>query len=483
MTVQAFRIQNFMGFEDSGWIELRAVTLLFGRNSSGKSALIRALRLLKQSLYASPSNGPLVFVGEEGLDQGSFLETVHNQRVDEPMVFHFRCQLGKGLDGLIEIVNRYRQQQGEVLLSLKEIEESDWVDFSLGFKWDEKKHQSRLAFVRMDCSQVWGVTEPVFVGEIDVSARFQISNDFLLGPLNGNSMWATASLKSVAGFLPTLTGSQLPDQENWQVLKEFFLVQSWIDDLQESIRHFLESINYLGPIRPEPQRVYTLDVLSRQRLLQRGLSFWLAFLLDQVRSEQLIEIDEWLQRLGLGRKIKRQKEKYSSEAVTISEVMVHEGKANSAINLTDMGYGASQVLPVIALSVLAKEGSLVIIEQPELHLHPSAQAKLADLFIQVAIRKNVRLIIETHSEHLYLRLRRRMAESKVGIISTQADQYLPEGALGVYFVDRQEGISFVEEIEIGPIGEIVSSPKGFKGFFTDDLREVAMLTKAQLDFE
>jgi len=50
-------------------------------------------------------------------------------------------------------------------------------------------------------------------------------------------------------------------------------------------------------------------------------------------------------------------------------------------------------------------------------------------------------------------------------------------------VDREEGVSSVEEIEIGAIGEIVSSPKGFKGFFTDDLREVAMLTKAQRDFE
>ncbi|MGB0384013.1 MAG: hypothetical protein ACPGWR_04235 [Ardenticatenaceae bacterium] len=77
MSVEAFRIQNFMGFEDSGWVELQPIGLLFGRNSSGKSALIRALRLLKLSLYALPSNGPLVFVGEEGLDQGSFRETVH----------------------------------------------------------------------------------------------------------------------------------------------------------------------------------------------------------------------------------------------------------------------------------------------------------------------------------------------------------------------------------------------------------------------
>jgi hypothetical protein len=76
-----------------------------------------------------------------------------------------------------------------------------------------------------------------------------------------------------------------------------------------------------------------------------------------------------------------------------------------------------------------------------------------------------------------------VAESKAGIVSPKDAQYLPEGALGIYFVDREEGVSTVDEIEIGPIGEIVSSPKGFKGFFTDDLREVAMLTKAQLDLQ
>lgn len=103
--------------------------MLFGRNSSGKSALIRALRLLKQSLYGSPTNGPLVFAAEEALDQGSFLETVHNQRVDEPMVFHFRCRLGKSWDNLIQVVNSQDLTTGQ---------QNDWADLSLALTWDEK---------------------------------------------------------------------------------------------------------------------------------------------------------------------------------------------------------------------------------------------------------------------------------------------------------------------------------------------------------
>ena len=69
-------------------------------------------------------------------------------------------------------------------------------------------------------------------------------------------------------------------------------------DLRESVSHFLKSMEYLGPIRPEPQRVYTLEALLRQRLRQRGLSAWLDFLLDQADDEQLKEIDQWLCSVG-----------------------------------------------------------------------------------------------------------------------------------------------------------------------------------------
>ena len=58
MSVEAFRMQNFMGFKDSGWVEFRPITLLFGRNSSGKSAILRALLLLRQSLSSELENGP-----------------------------------------------------------------------------------------------------------------------------------------------------------------------------------------------------------------------------------------------------------------------------------------------------------------------------------------------------------------------------------------------------------------------------------------
>jgi predicted ATPase len=206
-------------------------------------------------------------------------------------------------------------------------------------------------------------------------------------------------------------------------------------ELREGVSDILKSMEYLGPIRPEPQRIYTLDKLFGQRLLKRGLSAWRDFLGDEVGQEKVSEIKSWLQHLGLGEEIELEKTELKRTSVTISALRVYEALTRPSINLSDMGYGASQVLPVIVQSVLAKEGSLVIIEQPELHLHPRAQAQLADLFIKMK-SIGVRFLIETHSENLLLRFRRRIAQTS-GRVSEGAHVPLERADLKAYFVERQ----------------------------------------------
>src|SRR5574341_428281 len=115
MRVKAIRLQNFMGFADTNWIELRPITLLYGWNSTGKSALVRALLLLRQSLWLErDSTEPLTFVADNGVDLGSFWRMIrgrifydesppqHKQKgepgeytVRRQMVFGFRCEVGE----------------------------------------------------------------------------------------------------------------------------------------------------------------------------------------------------------------------------------------------------------------------------------------------------------------------------------------------------------------------------------------------------
>ena len=79
------------------------------------------------------------------------------------------------------------------------------------------------------------------------------------------------------------------------------------------------------------------------------------------------------------------------------------------VRLTDVGFGVSQVLPVLILCSYAPEGSILILEHPEAHLHPKVQSELADVLIDVVKNRNVQIILESHSEHLLLRLMRRIA--------------------------------------------------------------------------
>ena len=93
MSLEAFRLQNFMGFADTDWIKLRPITLLFGRNSTGKSAILRALLLLRQSLSSLPEDGPFLFVADDGFDFGSYQDLVRDRNMDYEMSFWFRCLL------------------------------------------------------------------------------------------------------------------------------------------------------------------------------------------------------------------------------------------------------------------------------------------------------------------------------------------------------------------------------------------------------
>src|SRR4029079_2407774 len=118
----------------------------------------------------------------------------------------------------------------------------------------------------------------------------------------------------------------------------------------------------------------------------------------------------WLQEMGLI---------HSFKVVEIApgsnrwQAKVKTRPGASEVLLTDVGFGVSQVLPVVTLLQYVPEGATVILEQPEIHLHPLAQAGLADVILQAATHRRVQVILESHAEHLLVRLQRRIAEEEI----------------------------------------------------------------------
>ena len=203
--------------------------------------------------------------------------------------------------------------------------------------------------------------------------------------------------------------------------KSYFQNTDLLGDFELAYENLMDSIHYLGPLREYPQREYHWAGSSPENVGQRGERTMDALLAATVRNEKRSlgykkrrktfqeMIARWLRELGLihefhlaeiapGTNLYRAEVQMSGSSVTTS--------------LTDVGFGISQVLPVLVLLYYVPENSTVLMEQPEIHLHPAVQSGLADVMLSVAAVRNVQIIVESHSEHLMRRLQRRVAEQQ-----------------------------------------------------------------------
>jgi predicted ATPase len=154
------------------------------------------------------------------------------------------------------------------------------------------------------------------------------------------------------------------------------------------------------------------------------------------------------------------------------EVLLKTRRGSDEVNLADVGFGISQVLPVLVQCFYAPANSILILEQPEIHLHPRVQASLADLFIETiharegSKNRNLQLLVESHSEHFLRRLQRRIAEEKLR----------PE-EVAIYFCEPSTRGSKIQELEIDLFGNIRNWPEDF---FGDEMGDLAAMTEAAM---
>ena len=124
----------------------------------------------------------------------------------------------------------------------------------------------------------------------------------------------------------------------------------------------------------------------------------------------------------------------------------------------DVGFGVSQVFPLLVQCYYVPDGGIIILEQPEAHLHPKVQADLADVFIDVVNNRNVQIIFESHSEHILHRLMRRIAEA----------ENISEKDIALYFCKMNDGTSAIEKLKVDEYGNISNWPQGFFGDVMSD---------------
>jgi len=251
------------------------------------------------------------------------------------------------------------------------------------------------------------------------------------------------------------------------------------------ITDFLNDTKVVGPFRTSPARRYAFSGFGA---LDTGLSGERA--VDLLIAENLLRptndylrraVSYWLDRLQLADSVKV---KTLAKRANIFEVQVSGAGGVRTANFADMGFGVSQVLPVLVQGLLVRRGGTFLVQQPEIHLHPDAQADLADYFLYLA-SQGVNSVIETHSEYFLLRLRRRLAEGiKPGLIGIPAEREASTRALGlgdvsILYVQADRQGRAPREIKIGKSFQFEDLPKGFMNQAIEDRVAIMQALKKQ----
>ncbi|MCK2213029.1 DUF3696 domain-containing protein [Actinomadura sp. ATCC 31491] len=410
MALLRMAVENYRCFKERQEIELRPITVVLGKNNSGKSALTR-LPLLLESGIRTDSNLPLD-LDSLGDDPPDYLDLVYGRNVHRALRLEF-------------VTDDEDAVPTEVKATIQNV--------------DERRTQ--------------------FVREFEINTGHHHAQlDWVVGDESGHDYMLT-----VDGHVPSV-----------KLRPAFRGLIPLTLELPERLRaaltllpQHLGNIRYLSSYRQRPSRLVRLPSRSQKEVGAAGENAAGMLVDDHVRGGHAL-LDE-LNRL-LGDNLTGWRLEVEPQGPMYAISLCSLSNPDLTVNLLDSGTGVAQVLPLLVqLAYDRKEpshtGVLHVIEEPELHLHPAFHALLADLFIAGMDGGRSRFLVETHSETMLLRLRRRIAEGRIS-----------SGDVAIYFVDHGEGSSRVRRIEVDGLGNLDYWPSGV---FSEDFEETKKLAEAQ----
>lgn len=473
MKLESIRTINLRAIQDSGTIELKPITILVGKNSSGKSTFARTLPLLRQSAEAA-KKGPILWWGRL-VDYGSFEEALNRTSEKKEIGLEFRMSFSpkdlaaptRRAFGRLSMTHVLQDGTFATTLTFKTGTEGAYTskicieifDVTCSIDLDEHGFASKIAtknfewkstdqilcygpqdrliprigFLKKTAKEkkyTYETTEPLHSELIktirsathgnttDEKIR-QLADKIPLGPRKKVYEYLSA-LAEPRSFRSTL--NYQGQQSAWfSRLYEIAFVRQ-IDLLLETINNGLSSafndVIYLEPLRATAQRYYRAQSLSVAEIDSKGEN--IAMFLDSLKHTQKLSFAQWT------------KTHFGIEVLTKNtgghiSLKIKNSASETETNIADMGFGFSQVLPIAAQlwaasviqssAIPGKNKSLhpiVVIEQPELHLHPDFQSNIADVFAAAIKRtdiddiprrnQSIRIIAETHSPALINRI-------------------------------------------------------------------------------
>ena len=362
--LKQLHIRNFKSIENLK-MNIKELNILIGPNNSGKTSVLQSLALLKQSTREVNFSGPLVNLGD-------FEDVVYKHDLRRAIRISFWLS--------------FTERGADILKSLKQSE-------LLG----------DLNLNRVHCSLVLsrGRDGAPFIKRSTL--RDRRGKDIVYLSSDGEKKVAPGLENlsiSFEGFLPSATSGPS------RLMRTYRDFQDFIFEEFSGFLHYLSSMRGI--------RIRSESVNSRYRRRPDNVGLFgentipvLAYIKDDDSYREVMEkINFWSEQFGLNRVVA-----HIVDGPAYS-LKVTNKRTRVQSNILDIGFGVNQLLPVIVQCFYAPRVSLIMIEQPEAHLHPRSQADIADFLVDVVNYGN-RVIVETHSEHLLLRLQTRVAEEKI----------------------------------------------------------------------
>ena len=428
-------------------MELAPLTGIFGANSSGKTSLLQLLLLLKQTAESADRAQVLKLGNERSLVSfGTFDELLHRDEATNTLAWRLAWDAAKPL------VVKHHSGQSAIVFKGR--------DF--GFRAAVEKTDTGRVFLRR---MVYEFAND----EFSLTARGKRPTKYVLGAEAIGFRFSPS--KDRPSHLPAPTKCYgFPDE-----VRSCYHNAAFLSDLELAFEDLMKSIHYLGPLREAPKRFYTwsggqpVDMGGKGERVVEAL-LWGRESAQEVsrgrgKNSLLVEeyVADWLRKLGLVYS-------FSIEPLVPGgsqyRVLVRKNESSAEVPLPEVGFGVSQILPVITLCYSVPEGSIVILEQPEIHLHPAVQAGLADVLMDAISVRGIQVILESHSEHLLRRIQRRVAEAKFS-----------DAGAALCFCEMSGSESKLTKLAVDIFGNIENWPEEF---FGDEFGEMTAMTEAAL---
>lgn len=454
--ISAICLHNFKAF-DQLQMDLGPITLLLGPNNSGKSSIIASLRLLVQTIESYDPHVPLLLNGIMG-DFGTYRDIVYGNHRGRPMEICISIQPA-----------RKRREPSSPKDFWPSVED-DSIEITLGYKYRTKRRELilRNTEIKLNNSTLLATA---YSADSERQLIEKVGEKVVPSPIKSS---LARNLRMQNFLAQSIFVHSATEGSKGGALREF-LTKDVVENLRKTSRmaremsRHLRLVDYLGAMRVPPSRTYLFTGERRRRVGASGKHAASILAMDSVRtgSRSLNVaglVRNWLKKAGIASDLRV--EPISDRHY---EIRVQHPFTKEYQNLADVGYGNSQVLPVLVGGFNLEAGATYMVEEPEIHLHPRAQAELGDFSLEL-YRRGVQSIAETHSEYLVLRLQQYVASKDI-----------PAEHIRVYYVYAEEEQKKVKFLRMDSQGRFIDEWP--EGFFPERLEEAKKLSKIRFQRE